>query len=69
VFSFDIANGPNVAIDPENGITRPATPRTIAFRLEGNIVKRTGADQAPIVLTHELGEAGKAKAAGKKKKR
>jgi len=68
-FSFQIATGPNVAIDPDNGITRPVNPRTLSFRLEGNLVRRTGADQAPIVLTHDPEEAEKAKAAAKKKKR
>jgi hypothetical protein len=69
VFSFEIANGPDVSVDPDSGVTRPASPRTLAFRLEGNLVKRTGADQAPIILTHDPEEAAKAKAAAKKKKR
>jgi hypothetical protein len=69
VFSFQIANGPDVSIDPDSGVTRPVAPRTLAFRLEGNLVKRTGADQAPIVLTHDPEEAAKAKAAAKKKRR
>jgi SH3-like domain-containing protein len=68
-FSFEIANGPNVAIDPDNGITRPVNPRTLVFRLEGNLVRRTGADQAPIILTHDPEEAEKGKAAAKKKRR
>ena len=69
VFSFQIASGLDVTVDPESGVTRPAAPRTIAFRLEGNIVKRTGADQGPIILTHDPVETAKAKAAAKKKKR
>ena len=44
-FSFEIASGPNVTIDPETRVTRPVDPRTLTFRLEGNLVKRTGADQ------------------------
>ena len=68
-FSFQIASGADVSVDPESGVTRPVAPRTIAFRLEGNIVKRTGADQGPIVLTRDPGDAAKAKAAAKKKKR
>jgi hypothetical protein len=68
-FSFQIANGPNVAIDPDNGITRPVNPRTLVFRLEGNLVRRTGADQAPIILTHDPEESEKAKTAAKKKRR
>jgi len=72
VFSFAIANGPDVKVDPNTGVTRPASPRMLSFRLEGNLVRRTGADQAPLVLTHEPGEgpaAGKIKAGVKKKRR
>lgn len=70
VFSFTIANGPDVRVDPDTGVTRPASPRTVSFRLEGNLVRRSGADQGPIVLNHELGgqpAVGKAKPAKKKK--
>jgi hypothetical protein len=66
VFSFVVANGPDISVDPATGVTRPANPRTLSFRLEGNLVRRTGADQGPIVLTHEVGEEhgiGKKKAA------
>ena len=66
VFSFQIANGPNVAIDPDTGAAHPLVPRTVAFRLEGNIVKRTGADLAPIILTHSTDEPGGAKKPEKK---
>jgi hypothetical protein len=69
VFSFAIASSPNVSIDPDTGVTRPVSPRTLAFRLEGNMVRRTGSDQAPIVVTHDPEEAAKAKATAKKKKR
>jgi hypothetical protein len=73
-FSFQIASGPNVSIDTDTGVTKPVAPRTLAFRLEGNLVRRTGADQAPIVLTKDPASpdaSGKAKAksAAKKKKR
>jgi hypothetical protein len=66
-FSFQIATGPGVSVDPETGVTRPVAPRTIAFRLEGNLVKRTGSDQAPIVPIHDPEELAKAKSAKKKK--
>ena len=69
VFSFAIANGPDVRIDPDTGVTRPASERTLSFRLEGNIVKRTGADTAPIILAHDSEAAAKAKANQKKKRR
>jgi hypothetical protein len=67
-FSFAIASGPDVTVDPATGMTRPVAPRTLAFRLEGNLIRRTGADQAPIVLSHDADEPGKAKAGAKKKK-
>ena len=69
VFSFEVATSPNVSVDPETGVTHPVAPRTLAFRLEGNLVRRTGADQSPIVAMHDPEEAAKAKAAAKKKKR
>jgi hypothetical protein len=69
VFSFEIANGPDVSVDPDTGVTRPVAPRTLSFRLEGNMVKRTGADQGPIVLTHDPEQVAKTKAAAKKKTR
>jgi Bacterial SH3 domain len=70
-FSFEVADGPNVTVDPDTGVARPATPRTLSFRLEGNLVRRTGADQAPIVPPRNPGDPGAAKskaAAAKKKK-
>ena len=69
VFSFAIADGPGLRIDSETGVTRPLSERTIAFRLEGNIVKRTGQDMNPIVLARDPEQAAQAKAAAKKKKR
>ena len=36
---------------------------------EGNLVKRTGSDQSPIVAMHDPAEAAKAKTVAKKKKR
>lgn len=68
-FSFQIATGPNVSIDPQTGVTRPVASRTIAFRLEGNLVRRTGSDQSPIVAMHDPSEAPKAKTAARKKKK
>jgi SH3-like domain-containing protein len=48
VFAFTIAGSPDVTLDPETGIARPANPRTIGFALEDTIVKRVGPDMAPI---------------------
>ena len=72
-FTFQIASGPNVSIDPDTGITRPVAPRTIVFRLEGNLIRRSGADQAPIQPMHDADhptpqESAKAKAAKKKRR-
>ena len=67
-FTFDIANGPDVKIDPDTGITRPAQVRTLSFRLEGNLVRRTGADQGPIVAMHDASDPAKPKVAKKKKR-
>jgi len=68
VFTFQIANGPNVSVDPDTGTAHPLNPRTISFRLEGNMIKRTGADQGPIQLTHAAENPGKTPPKSKKKK-
>jgi hypothetical protein len=69
VFSFQIASGPDISVDPDTGVTRPVAPRTLSFRLEGNMVRRAGADQGPIVLTRDPEQAAKAKTASKSKKK
>ncbi len=53
VFSFQISSSPDVAINPDTGIARPAAPRTISFALRDTQVRRVGADMAPIPITHE----------------
>ena len=53
VFSFQISSSPNVAIDPDTGIARPAALRTISYALRETQVRRVGADMAPIPITHE----------------
>jgi hypothetical protein len=63
-FSFQIANGPNLSTDPETGITRPASLRTISYLMNETVVKRTGSDLAPIPTTDsadEKADAAKAK--------
>lgn len=55
VFSFQISSSPNVAIDPDTGIARPAALRTISYALRETQVRRVGEDMAPIPITHEAG--------------
>ncbi len=69
VFSFQIANGPNLTTDPETGITRPATPRTITYLMEDTRVRRTGNDLGPIPVSHLPESQPKSAKAGKKKAR
>jgi hypothetical protein len=60
-FRFQIANGPNVTIDPATGITRPASSRTINYQMIDTRVQRIGPDMAPIPTGHLEGEKPKAK--------
>ena len=48
VFSFQIANGQNLTTDPQTGIVRPASTRTISYMMVDTQVRRTGADLGPI---------------------
>jgi len=67
VFSFQIANGENVSTDPNTGITRPASSRTITFEMDGTRARRIGSDQWPIPVGHLEGEKPNSAKAGKKK--
>jgi hypothetical protein len=67
VFSFQISGSPDVAIDPETGITKPVNPRTITYAMRDNMVRKIGPDMAPIPTTHLAGEKSKAGKSEKKK--
>ena len=66
VFSFQISSSPDVAIDPDTGIARPAAPRTISYALRDTIVHRVGPDLAPIPIIHSEGEKPKSGESRKK---
>jgi hypothetical protein len=65
VFSFQIANGTDVAIDPESGQSRPSSLRTVRFQMIDTRVTRIGPDLAPIPITHIPGDKSKSKAGAK----
>ena len=69
VFSFQIANGPNMTIDPVTGVTRPAAMRTITYMMVDTQVRRTGSDLGPIPVGHLDDAKSKSAKPGKKKSR
>lgn len=69
VFSFRISGSPDVAIDPNTGITKPVNPRTITYAMRDNMIRRIGPDMAPIPTIHQPGEKSKPGKAGRKRHR
>jgi hypothetical protein len=65
-FSFEIASGQDVSIDPQTGVTKPVAPRTINYVMIDTQVKRIGPDMGPIPAMHEAGEKAEKKVAKKK---
>jgi hypothetical protein len=71
VFTFQISETQNLAVNPDSGIARPVAPRTISYALRETLVRRVGADLGPISSTHSAGEkpkSGKAAKAAKSHK-
>ena len=68
-FQVRIAANQDVSIDPNTGITRPASTRTLNFVMLDTVVRRVGPDLDPIPSsrTAEEKKAEKAKKAAKKK--
>ena len=64
-FSFLLGNGGDVTVDPDTGITRPASTRTLNYEMLDTVVKRIGPDLAPIPAMYGADQKKDAKA-GKK---
>jgi hypothetical protein len=65
-FSFQIASTDDIKTDPDTGIVRPAAPRTVEYALIDTMVKRIGADTAPIPTKRDPNQPKKLVAKKKK---
>ena len=55
-FRFEIANSGSVAVNPETGVTQPASLRTIEYEMVDTRVERMGPDLAPIASLRNPGQ-------------
>ncbi|MFP5236517.1 MAG: SH3 domain-containing protein [Acidobacteriota bacterium] len=67
-FSFLLGTS-DVTADARTGVVKPVNPRTIEYEMIDTVVKRTGADTAPITPLHEAGERKKESRKGAAKHR
>jgi len=69
VFSFKVATGDNVAIDPATGVAHPAQTDKESFRLEGALVKKVGQSVPPAPEADAAPDARKGKKTFQKHRR
>jgi hypothetical protein len=67
-FSFQVAGGENLAVDPATGVAHPASLRTLNYQMLDTQVKRVGPDLGPIPVEHVPGEKVKTAKAGKRQR-
>lgn len=65
-FSFQLAADDHVITNPQTGVMRPATPRTIEYEMIETVVKRIGPDTAPIPTKREEEKNKKAQKQGRR---
>lgn len=60
-FSFKVADGDDVSIDPASGATRPAKFDSQSYRMEGVLVKRVGGPAAAVPAAARIDASSKTK--------
>jgi hypothetical protein len=68
-FSFRIAEGGDVAIDPQTGASHAAQLTTVTYRLEGDLVKKVGPPGEATVASPPPPAAEKKRTSGKRGKK